>query len=246
MSDPISDMLTRIRNSLLRYNRDVKIPSSKLKVAIAGILKQEGYIKDFTQLTNINRAMTSNYDNEFIIEEGIAQGIDVLLKYKNKKLYLWGVYSIGIVKRYEDDNEYSPHFDRRHNVNFVSSYLFGKENSWKIDARWNLGSGFPFTQTQGFYENIIFSDGINTDYISENGELGINYANLNEGRLPYYHRLDISISKKIEISERSILEITASATNAYNRENIFYFDRINHKRVDQLPLLPSGGVSLTF
>lgn len=48
MSDPISDMLTRIRNSLQRNKRDVKMPSSKLKVAIANILKQEGYILDFS------------------------------------------------------------------------------------------------------------------------------------------------------------------------------------------------------
>ncbi len=48
MSDPISDMLTRIRNSLLRKKRDVKMPSSKLKVAIANILKQEGYILDYS------------------------------------------------------------------------------------------------------------------------------------------------------------------------------------------------------
>jgi small subunit ribosomal protein S8 len=48
MSDPISDMLTRIRNSLQRQKRDVQMPSSKLKVAIANILKQEGYILDFS------------------------------------------------------------------------------------------------------------------------------------------------------------------------------------------------------
>lgn len=48
MSDPISDMLTRIRNSLQRNKRDVKMPSSKLKVAIADILKQEGYILDYS------------------------------------------------------------------------------------------------------------------------------------------------------------------------------------------------------
>lgn len=48
MSDPISDMLTRIRNSLQRNKRDVKMPSSKLKVAIANILKQEGYIIDYS------------------------------------------------------------------------------------------------------------------------------------------------------------------------------------------------------
>lgn len=48
MSDPISDMLTRIRNSLQRNKFDVKMPSSKLKVAIVDIMKQEGYITDFS------------------------------------------------------------------------------------------------------------------------------------------------------------------------------------------------------
>ena len=55
MSDPISDMLTRIRNSLLRFKHDVRIPSSKLKVAIANILKQEGYIKDYRVEENNKR-----------------------------------------------------------------------------------------------------------------------------------------------------------------------------------------------
>ncbi len=56
MQDPISDMLTRIRNSLERNKRDVKIPSSKLKVAIADILKQEGYISDYRVEENDNKA----------------------------------------------------------------------------------------------------------------------------------------------------------------------------------------------
>ena len=55
MSDPISDMLTRIRNSLLRFKHDVRIPASKLKVAIANILKQEGYIKDYRVEKNDKR-----------------------------------------------------------------------------------------------------------------------------------------------------------------------------------------------
>jgi small subunit ribosomal protein S8 len=48
MSDPIADMLTRIRNSLQRNKLDVKMPSSKLKVAIANIMKEEGYITGFS------------------------------------------------------------------------------------------------------------------------------------------------------------------------------------------------------
>lgn len=48
MSDPIADMLTRIRNSLQRNKFEVAMPSSKLKVAIANIMKEEGYITGFS------------------------------------------------------------------------------------------------------------------------------------------------------------------------------------------------------
>jgi small subunit ribosomal protein S8 len=47
MSDPISDMLTRIRNAQASEKTSVVMPSSKLKVAIAKVLKDEGYIEDF-------------------------------------------------------------------------------------------------------------------------------------------------------------------------------------------------------
>lgn len=48
MSDPIADMLTRIRNSLLRENPNVMIPSSNMKENIAKVLKLEGFITDYT------------------------------------------------------------------------------------------------------------------------------------------------------------------------------------------------------
>lgn len=209
-------------------------------------LQIEGYIKDFNQLTNINRQRLSNADPEFIIEEGQAKGVDLLIKYKKNNIYLWTVYSLGIITRENSNMTYAPNFDRRHNINIVTSYNYGKNKSWKTDLRWNLGSGFPFTQTQGFYEQITFSGGINTDYTSANGDLGVTYGELNEGRLPYYHRLDFSTSKKIEFNQRTTLEISASITNIYNRENIFYFNRIKYERINQLPIMPSIGLSLTF
>ena len=209
-------------------------------------LQIEGYIKDFSQLTNINRNRIDVSDPEFIIESGIAKGIDLLLKYKKDNIYLWTVYSYGSISRKFNELIYSPNFDRRHNINFVASYNYGKNKSWKTDLRWNLGSGFPFTQTQGFYEQISFSDGINTDYNSENGNLGIIYSDLNEGRLPYYHRLDLSTSKNIKFNKKSSLEISGSITNIYNRENIFYFNRIKNKRINQLPFMPSVGINFLF
>lgn len=47
MTDPIADMLTRIRNGQSAGKKSVKMPSSKLKLAIAKVLKEEGYITDF-------------------------------------------------------------------------------------------------------------------------------------------------------------------------------------------------------
>lgn len=48
VSDPIADMLTRIRNATAARHDSVLMPASKIKVAIAGVLKEEGFIKDFS------------------------------------------------------------------------------------------------------------------------------------------------------------------------------------------------------
>jgi small subunit ribosomal protein S8 len=46
LTDPIADMLTRIRNAHMALHKEVRVPSSKMKKALAGIMKQEGYIDD--------------------------------------------------------------------------------------------------------------------------------------------------------------------------------------------------------
>lgn len=51
MSDPIADMLTRIRNAQSVQKAVVNMPSSKVKVAIANVLKDEGYIEDYAVIT---------------------------------------------------------------------------------------------------------------------------------------------------------------------------------------------------
>jgi small subunit ribosomal protein S8 len=47
-NDPIADMLTRVRNALMARQKSVAIPRSKIKVELARILKEEGYIEDYT------------------------------------------------------------------------------------------------------------------------------------------------------------------------------------------------------
>lgn len=230
----------------------------------------EGYIKDFTQLTNINR--NKIYDEtdatkpdllkkDFIIETGLARGVDFVAKYNSKKTYLWLVYSLGKVTRWDGIQTYAPIFDRRHTVNMVYTQLFGKDDLWEVNARWNLGTGLPFTQTGGYYQNISFNN-VTTDYTTANAnDVSILYAGLNQGRLSTYHRFDLSLKRRFEFKKviksedpnvpdkekiTSKLEIILGVTNLYNRQNIFYVNRVTAERVYQLPIIPTLGFNWAF
>ncbi|AKS42638.1 30S ribosomal protein S8 [Wenzhouxiangella marina] len=64
MNDPISDMLARIKNAQAVNKRSVRMPSSKVKVAIVSVLKDEGYVRDFE-----------------VTEEGAKRELEIELKY---------------------------------------------------------------------------------------------------------------------------------------------------------------------
>ena len=66
MTDPIADMLTRIRNGITSRHDRVELPSSKLKVEVAKILKSEGFISNFK-----------------VVEEGVQPTLRVYLKYSD-------------------------------------------------------------------------------------------------------------------------------------------------------------------
>ena len=217
----------------------------------------EGYIKDFYQLTNINRNKifddTPDFQDkpeylrsDFIIERGLAYGVNFHYVFELKPFYIWFVYDLAFVERYDGIITYTPHWDRRHNIQFLFNVSLGKKSPVDLSFRWNYGSSFPFTQTQGFYEYLDFSQGITQDYTATNGDLGILYGDLNGGRLPSYHRLDISLKKKWKINKHNSIEGIISLTNAYDRDNMFYFDRVSNERIDQLPILPSAGVTWSF
>jgi len=68
MTDPIADMLTRIRNAAMVSMSEVSMPSSKLKVELARILKEEGYIADY-----------------YVSDNGKFKVLNITLKYDSKK-----------------------------------------------------------------------------------------------------------------------------------------------------------------
>jgi small subunit ribosomal protein S8 len=89
MNDPISDMLTRIRNANLALLPATNIPHSKIKESIAGILKREGYITDYA------------------VEGKIPKVIKLKLKYQGKKSVIGGLRRISTpgLRRYAGSTE---------------------------------------------------------------------------------------------------------------------------------------------
>lgn len=204
----------------------------------------EPYLIYNTQLININRNKLFQSDPNYMIEKGYSYGVDFLAKYESKRLFVWVGYSLAWTKRNDGNQIYPPHFDRRHNVNVSGSYSFGKKLNWEISARFNLGSGFPFTRTSGFYEDLQLNQGINTNVYGENGTLGIMYeSKINNGRLPIYHRLDLGIKKKWQVGKRIQMELNLGLSNVYNRNNLFYINRVTQEKIYQLPILPTLGFS---
>lgn len=75
ITDPIADMLTRIRNALVAKHETVDVPASNMKLAIAEILLNEGYIKSYT-----------------VNEEGVEKMMNIVLKYgPNKQRVITGL-----------------------------------------------------------------------------------------------------------------------------------------------------------
>ena len=77
MTDPIADMLTRIRNAITAKKETVEIPASNMKKAIADILLSEGYVKDVK-----------------LVEDGYNGKIAVTLKYSDKKSVINGLQRV--------------------------------------------------------------------------------------------------------------------------------------------------------
>ncbi|MCR4964672.1 MAG: TonB-dependent receptor [Bacteroidales bacterium] len=235
-SDTMKGRLQKSQHVILGFEYD---PIPQLTINL------EGYFKNFSQLISANRYKMFDDETEFIWEKGRAYGGDVTVKYEDKGFYVWLVYSLGWVKRTDGVIKYNPHFDRRHNVNLLASYSFGKRRSWQVDFRWNFGTGFPFTQTQAYYPHYA-PDHIYDDYVSNNEDLYFLLGDFNQSRLPSYHRLDLGAKKKFFIGERNTIELSVSISNVYNYRNVFYVNRTTNDIIYQLPFLYYFGLTWRF
>lgn len=74
LQDPLADMLTRIRNAQARKAPTVAMPSSKLKVSVVEVLKDEGYVKDFKVSEGVKPTLT--IDLKYFKSKGVIEEIN--------------------------------------------------------------------------------------------------------------------------------------------------------------------------
>ncbi len=101
VSDPIADMLTRIRNGIMTRQKQVVVPGSKVKVALARILKEEGFIRDFEMTKDVPQPqlrIVLKYDRD---RQSVITGLKRISKpgrrvYVNRSQIPWVLSGLGV------------------------------------------------------------------------------------------------------------------------------------------------------
>ncbi len=196
----------------------------------------EGYYKIMHNLAIVNDQKYFDSDPDLIPGSGKSYGIEFQTKYQLYPFNFTGSYSW--MRSFKDVRNviYSPRYDSRNNINLSLEAELGE--GWAASAVWTYSSGLPFTQIAGYYDRLTLDQLSNNNLLLDAYTPFVLLGNLNTGQLPDYHRLDLSLSKKIQIN-RLKTYIDLSVLNVYNRNNLFYFRRDTGERVNMLPFLPS-------
>ncbi len=221
-------------------------PTSWLQFAL------EGFYKTMTDLSIAEWSSFPQFTTRLQSADGNIIGLDSRIEISHGGFY--GFINYGYAKvRYQakqseieywfgsSEYEFAPPHDRKHQLNAVGSLSW---NNFILSVRWQYGSGLPYSQALGFDEFILL-DGP-TDLFNDHGETRVLYTYPYGGRLPDYHRLDISLERTFPLSMNTAVSVMASATNVYDRVNLFYIDLFTLERLDQLPLIPAVGLKLQF
>lgn len=204
-------------------------------------LSVEGYYKKMKNLTEYNKNKFFPSDPDLVNGEGESYGWEFLLKFKTTDIDASCSYSLSWAYKEIDGWLYHPRYDYRHSLNL--NLIWNMGHNWEAGAVWTLNSGLPFTQIESFYDKYY------PDNLSDRNDVLYSYnsyailADKNAGRLPYYHRLDLNLSRKISLDIVKMY-FSLNLINVYNRKNIFYFERETGRQVNMLPFLPSASLKL--
>lgn len=197
----------------------------------------EGYYKIVDNLPILNEEKILTSDKDFVAGKGESYGLEFLLKFHPWIINFTGSYTYAHAYKELEGLLYYPRYDIRHTVSLFLEVNIG--SGWSASTAWMYNSGLPFTQIIGYYDRYyfenIFTPWNQLDPRKPFAILGIQ----NLGRLPDYHRLDVTLSKKFDFDIVKV-DVDFSIINVYDRQNIFYFKRDSGERVNMLPFLPTA------
>ena len=192
----------------------------------------EGYYKILQDIPIVNDKKFTKADPDLLPGSGESYGWEFLVNYSIEPLNVTTSYTLSWAYKEINNWLYYPKYDARHAGNLILEFNIG--DGWIASSVWNLSSGYPFTEIIGFYDKYFLSN-ISGGEFQPYAYLG----DKNLGRLPAYHRLDLSLIKRLSLSLVNI-ELGLSAINVYDRKNIFYFNRDTGEIVNMLPFLLTG------
>ncbi len=241
-SSPIGGV-PQARHALVGYQVQ---PTSWLRVAV------ESFYKSLQHLSIAEWSAFPRFTTRLQPANGNVIGLDSRLEFTTGPFY--GFINYGYSKvQYQaqqseiqywfgsSEYEFSPQHDRRHQLNALGSLTLA---GFTLNTRWQFGSGLPFSEALGFDEFILLHGP--TDLFEHPGQTRVLYSYPYGGRLPTYHRLDVSLERGFELTRNTTLTLLASGTNTYDRTNLFYIDLFTLERLDQLPFIPAVGLKLEF
>lgn len=203
----------------------------------------QAYYKSYGRLVTYNREKVDAQDPDYVGGKGKAYGLESLIRYGTRAVDVYLAYTLGWTSITAKDFTYYPRYDRRHTLNLLS--VFHPMENLDITLRWELGSGFPFTQTVGYYDRLSLTDIFRGSSLGETGKPYAILGAKNDARLPAYHRLDLSGTYRFVLKPISGT-VGIHIVNLYNRKNVFYFDRKTGQQINMLPFFPTATLSIEY
>jgi hypothetical protein len=206
-------------------------------------LTLEGYYKYYRSLVVYNRDKVDAGDPDYVRGTGKSYGVELMLRSRIEWVDFYGAYSLSRAELNNEGLVYFPRYDRRHHINLM---VIGRPvKGLSVTVHWEYGSGFPFSQTIGYFDRLTFGEALPGRFELETGLPYLMLGQKNAARLPAYHRLDADLAYDVTLLGFDI-SFGLDFLNVYDNENIFYFDRITGQRVNMLPFFPSAMLTVKY
>ncbi|NBC65048.1 MAG: TonB-dependent receptor, partial [Bacteroidetes bacterium] len=203
----------------------------------------------------LNDAAGQDYPNLFRFGDGYAYGVELFFEKKVGRFTGFLGYTYGITRRKFPgfnapvlDNPskarfYPPKYDRTHDMNISGTY--------ELSSRWTATAVFSYATGQAYTEPLGRTKFAHLPWDNSDRDAFV-VGKINASRLPSYHRLDLSFSRKGRFFDLGEAEWQFQVINVYSRRNVWFYnydfeeEPLEKTEVTLLPILPSISYTVNF